>query len=99
MSIEAYRRELAAVHVTALSANGWIRITRNASGEIAVNIAPGELRRHTERQVEEEIASALEAAFADFDKQYRVIRRRYFGPSMGMLWVPPQVPATERSLS
>lgn len=99
MSIDAYRRELATVRVTALSANGWIRITRAASGEIAVSITPGELHRHTERQVEEEIASALQAAFADFDRQYRVLRRRYFGPSMGMLRVPPQVSAAERSSS
>jgi hypothetical protein len=88
MSVDDYRRELAKVRVSVRSANGWIRITRDPSGEIAVDIVPGELGRHTERAVADEIASALSNAYSDYQRQYQEIRRRHFGPSMGLLPLP-----------
>jgi hypothetical protein len=79
-----YHQAARAIRAHGESADGWVTVTRDSSGEISVNIRRGMLERCSPSQVAAEIRSALLAAVGDHHEQYRQLRIRHFGSTVGV---------------
>lgn len=94
--LERYWDAVGAIRAVGVSAGRWITVTREADGEIDVQIETGLLRSGPPEQVAEEIRTGLRAAIADHRRQYRRLRIEYFGSALGV--EPPEVDPPTRGL-
>ena len=66
--------------VSAESIDGWVRVRRDVeTGLVSVRLTRGSLRRRTEREVAEQIRSALLAAARAYTQAHHEERRRRYG--------------------
>lgn len=82
--IERYEELVDAMHLTARSRRGYVTVTRDRSGEVAVRLGRGMLAGLSEREVAEEIESALVNGLAEYNSALADIRRQVFGSSLGL---------------
>ncbi|MGK5738910.1 hypothetical protein [Micromonospora sp. URMC 103] len=94
--LERYFEDVARIKAEGVSANRWVKVTRNHDGDLDVDIRPGMLRRCSPDQVASEIRTALLAAIVDHRRQYRQLRINYFGSPIGAKpFTPTELPHGE----
>jgi hypothetical protein len=82
--LDRYFDAVANIRATGMSPDGWVRVTREPSGEIDVHIHSGMLRRCPPDKVADEIRGALLAIVADHRRQYCQLRIDHFGTPLAV---------------
>lgn len=74
-----YSQALESVEIAVRSPRGWVTVRRSASGVVSTTLRPGAVARLTERELAAEVQQALTAAYRNYRRECRDLRRQIFG--------------------